>query len=97
MGTQKHKSNNKNNRNSNSNSKSKSNSKSFPLPNPSPSVGEGSKISFSPSLHHTMTTIKTIHAREILDSRGNPTLEAEITLHDGSFCIHRRARSGGAA
>jgi len=32
-----------------------------------------------------MTTIKTIHAREILDSRGNPTLEAEITLHDGSF------------
>lgn len=32
-----------------------------------------------------MTTIKTIHAREILDSRGNPTLEAEITLSDGSF------------
>ncbi|MGN6312267.1 MAG: phosphopyruvate hydratase [Rhodanobacteraceae bacterium] len=32
-----------------------------------------------------MTTIKTIHAREILDSRGNPTLEAEITLADGSF------------
>ena len=32
-----------------------------------------------------MTTIKTIHAREILDSRGNPTLEAEVTLSDGSF------------
>jgi len=32
-----------------------------------------------------MTTIKTIHAREILDSRGNPTLEAEVTLADGSF------------
>ncbi len=32
-----------------------------------------------------MTTIKTIHAREILDSRGNPTLEAEVTLTDGSF------------
>jgi enolase len=31
------------------------------------------------------TTIKTIHAREILDSRGNPTLEAEVTLADGSF------------
>jgi len=32
-----------------------------------------------------MTTIRTIHAREILDSRGNPTLEAEVTLSDGSF------------
>jgi enolase len=30
-------------------------------------------------------TIKTIHAREVLDSRGNPTLEAEITLADGAF------------
>jgi enolase len=29
--------------------------------------------------------ISTIHAREILDSRGNPTLEAEVTLQDGSF------------
>ena len=32
-----------------------------------------------------MTAIKSIHAREILDSRGNPTLEAEVTLADGSF------------
>jgi len=32
-----------------------------------------------------MTTIAKIHAREILDSRGNPTLEAEVTLGDGSF------------
>ena len=32
-----------------------------------------------------MTTISHVHAREILDSRGNPTLEAEITLVDGSF------------
>ena len=32
-----------------------------------------------------MTTIASIHAREILDSRGNPTLEAEVTLADGSF------------
>ena len=29
--------------------------------------------------------IESIHAREILDSRGNPTLEAEVTLSDGSF------------
>ena len=32
-----------------------------------------------------MTDIRSIHAREILDSRGNPTLEAEVTLSDGSF------------
>ncbi|HEU0305347.1 MAG TPA: phosphopyruvate hydratase, partial [Lysobacter sp.] len=32
-----------------------------------------------------MTTIAKIHAREILDSRGNPTLEADVTLSDGSF------------
>jgi len=33
----------------------------------------------------TMTTIRSIHAREILDSRGNPTLEADVILEDGSF------------
>jgi enolase len=32
-----------------------------------------------------MTAITKIHAREILDSRGNPTLEAEVALADGSF------------
>lgn len=32
-----------------------------------------------------MPTIQNVHAREILDSRGNPTLEAEVTLSDGSF------------
>jgi len=32
-----------------------------------------------------MTQISHVHAREILDSRGNPTLEAEVTLADGSF------------
>lgn len=29
--------------------------------------------------------IENIHAREILDSRGNPTVEVKITLEDGSF------------
>ncbi len=29
--------------------------------------------------------ITKIHAREILDSRGNPTLEAEVTLEGGAF------------
>ncbi len=32
-----------------------------------------------------MTTINQIHAREILDSRGNPTIEAEVTLDDGAI------------
>ena len=31
-----------------------------------------------------MTTIAKIYAREILDSRGNPTLEAEVTLDNGA-------------
>ena len=32
-----------------------------------------------------MTRIKTVHARQIIDSRGNPTLEAEVTLDSGAF------------
>jgi enolase len=32
-----------------------------------------------------MTKIKSVHAREILDSRGNPTVEVDLTLSDGSF------------
>ena len=30
-----------------------------------------------------MSTVKGIKAREILDSRGNPTLEVEVELSDG--------------
>ena len=32
-----------------------------------------------------MSEIKNIHAREIIDSRGNPTVEADITLASGAF------------
>lgn len=32
-----------------------------------------------------MSTIETIKAREILDSRGNPTVEADVTLSSGAF------------
>ena len=32
-----------------------------------------------------MSNIKSVHAREIIDSRGNPTLEAEILLESGAF------------
>ncbi|MBS7456449.1 phosphopyruvate hydratase [Coralloluteibacterium stylophorae] len=42
-----------------------------------------------------MTTITAILAREILDSRGNPTLEAEVTLADGS--VGRAAVPSGAS
>ena len=32
-----------------------------------------------------MSAIVDIHAREILDSRGNPTVEAEVVLQSGAF------------
>ena len=41
------------------------------------------------------TAITRIHAREILDSRGNPTLEAEVTLADGA--MGRAAVPSGAS
>ncbi len=42
-----------------------------------------------------MTAIADIHAREILDSRGNPTVEVEVTLDDGT--IGRAAVPSGAS
>ena len=32
-----------------------------------------------------LTTIVDVKAREILDSRGNPTVEVDVILEDGSF------------
>jgi enolase 1/2/3 len=32
-----------------------------------------------------MSLIANVHGRQILDSRGNPTVEVEVTLSDGSF------------
>jgi len=32
-----------------------------------------------------MSYIASIHARQVLDSRGNPTVEVDVTLSDGSF------------
>lgn len=45
--------------------------------------------------HMPKLTIKCVHAREILDSRGNPTVEAEVTLEDGS--LGRAAVPSGAS
>lgn len=42
-----------------------------------------------------MPSIKTVHAREILDSRGNPTIEVDITLEDGT--LGRAAVPSGAS
>ncbi|HHY32056.1 MAG TPA: phosphopyruvate hydratase [Firmicutes bacterium] len=42
-----------------------------------------------------MTTIVDVYAREILDSRGNPTVEAEVTLADGT--VGRAAVPSGAS
>jgi enolase len=33
------------------------------------------------------TTIENVYARQILDSRGNPTVEAEVTLADGTVAL----------
>ena len=42
-----------------------------------------------------MSKIKTIHAREIIDSRGNPTVEADVVLDSGH--IGRAAVPSGAS
>ena len=42
-----------------------------------------------------MSTIKSVHAREILDSRGNPTVEVEVALDDKT--IGRAAVPSGAS
>ena len=44
-----------------------------------------------------MTQIKKIHARQIIDSRGTPTLEVDCLLGDGSFgraAVPRGASTG---
>ena len=42
-----------------------------------------------------MSTIIDIHAREIIDSRGNPTVEVDVTLEDGT--MGRAAVPSGAS
>jgi enolase len=43
----------------------------------------------------SMTAIVDIHARQVLDSRGNPTVEVDVTLEDGS--MGRAAVPSGAS
>ena len=42
-----------------------------------------------------MSTIESVHARQILDSRGNPTVEVEVKLAEGE--IGRAAVPSGAS
>ena len=46
-----------------------------------------------------MSIITFIHGRQILDSRGNPTVEVEVLLEDGSHgraAVPSGASTGGA-
>jgi Enolase len=45
--------------------------------------------------HPSSLAISQVHAREILDSRGFPTLEAEVTLQNG--IVGRAAVPSGAS
>ena len=45
-------------------------------------------------LNFTFSTIQKIHARQIFDSRGNPTIEADLHTSDGVF---RAAVPSGAS
>jgi enolase len=47
-------------------------------------VAHSVSISSSKKADLPMSNIVEIHAREVLDSRGNPTVEAEVTLGDGT-------------
>ena len=35
----------------------------------------------------TFTTIERVYARQIIDSRGNPTVEAQVELADGTVAL----------
>jgi len=50
-----------------------------PTPHPNPGTQPGTQ----PSTRSNMTEIVSINAREILDSRGNPTVEADVVLENG--------------
>jgi enolase 1/2/3 len=58
---------------------------SFDPDNPMATVDDDTRAVYSEKdRHKTMTNITGIHAREVLDSRGNPTVEAEVQLASGS-------------
>src|SRR5260370_21427185 len=48
------------------------------------SVDDDSKNTSNEERHTSMSNIAEIHGRQVLDSRGNPTVEAEVWLQDGT-------------
>ena len=46
-------------------------------------------------MSHQVATIAQVRGREILDSRGNPTVEVDVTLTDGT--LGRAAVPSGAS
>src|SRR2546421_6545307 len=59
-------------------------------------IDDAPKTTYSSEARHAlMTNISDIHAREVLDSRGNPTVEAEVQL--GSGTIGRAIVPSGAS
>ena len=48
------------------------------------SVDDDSKDTSDEERHTSMSNIAEIHGRQVLDSRGNPTVEAEVWLQDGT-------------
>lgn len=53
-----------------------------------------SELNISCPLHRLTMAVERIHAREILDSRGNPTVEVDLYTHKGMWL---RIRDGGKA
>jgi len=42
-------------------------------------------VNIEPKKENNLMKISRVHSREVLDSRGNPTVETEVTLEDGSY------------
>jgi enolase len=58
---------------------------SFSSANPGNVVIDGDSKSSEKERHKSMSNIAQIRGRQVLDSRGNPTVEAEVWLDDGSI------------
>jgi enolase len=57
----------------------------FSSANPGRIVVDGDSNSSEKERHKSMSNIGEIRGRQVLDSRGNPTVEAEVWLDDGSI------------
>src|SRR3989344_8446857 len=53
------------------------------------------RVLFQIIYNRVMHSIQNVQAREILDSRGNPTVEVDVTLNDGT--LGRASSPSGAS